>query len=302
MNQRIAFPFLVLSETAIQADPWLISLNDDEFMEAGDFLASWDSASTIRLQRSLNIDLDKASAQLQIPLDHLALVACVRVGTGAGSLPRLFVGVHHGSLDAPDGEIRFEFAVPNDQLSLVLDLFTDIVLARIPAEGSPLAPSHIGDRVWYETRQIRLEGTEPRFPIEVVQLDAMLRGKTAGDALWYLDWSTDDWHRDFHGAVRLYLSNRHPDFVELVERQDRRTLQSILADAMSQICERFVMEEDAVGLVRTADEGTLGKQAAYWLSLAWPGKAVKDVRSLLKYQPGEFRAAFLAVAELGGPD
>lgn len=298
MKRWIAFPFLVLSEPAVQADPWLISLNDDEFVEAGDFLESWDSASTIRLRRFLNVDLDKASAQLQIPSDHLALVASVRVGTGAGSLPRLIVGMHHEALAIPDGKICFEFAVPNDQLSLVLDLFTDIVLARIPAEGDLLAPSQIGDRVWYERRQIRLEGTEPRFPIEVVQLDAMLRGKTAGDALWYLDWSTDDWHRDFHGAVRLFLNDKHPDFVELVEGQDRRTLQSILADAMSQVCERFVMEEDAVGLRRTVEEGTLGKQAGYWLSLAWPRKAVNDVRSLLKYQPGEFRAAFLAVAEL----
>ena len=302
MNQRVAFPFLVLSETAVQADPWLISLNGDEFVEASDFLASWDSASTIRLQRSLNIDLDRASAQLQIPSDHLVLVASVRVGTGAGFLPRLIVGMHHEALDVPDGKIRFEFAVPNDQLSLVLDLFTDILLARIPAEGSLLAPSQIGDRVWYERRQIRLEGTEPRFPIEVVELKAMLRGKTAGDALWYLDWSTDDWYRDFHGAVRLFLNSKYPDFVELVEGRDRRTLQSVLADAMSQICERFVMEEDAAGLRSTAEEGTLGKQAAYWLDLAWPGKAVKDVRSLLKYQPGEFRAAFLAVAELGEPD
>ena len=299
MNRRIAFPFLVLSEAAVHADPWLISLNDGEFMQAGDYLANWDSASTVRLQRSLSTNLDQASSELQIPRNHLALAASVRVGTGAGSLPRLTVGMHRGVLDAADGEVRFEFSVPNDRLSLVLDLFIEIVLAQIPAEGSLLTPSRVGDRVWYERRRIRLEGTEPRFPIEVVQLDGMLRGKTAGDALWYLDWSSDDWHRDFHGAIRLFLNNKHPDFVELVEQQDRRTLQSILADVMSQTCERFVMEQDAPDLGREAEEGTLGAQAVYWLDLAWPGKPVEDVRTLLKQRPGEFRAAFLAVAELG---
>ena len=90
------------------------------------------------------------------------------------------------------------FSVPNDRLSSYSNLFIEIVLAQIPAEGSLLHPPRVGDRVWYERRRIRLEGTEPRFPIEVVQLDGMLRGKTAGDALWYLDWSSDDWHRDFH--------------------------------------------------------------------------------------------------------
>ena len=299
MNRWIAFPFLVLSEAAVHADPWLISLNDGKFMESGDFLANWDSASTIRLQRSLRIDLVRASAELQVCADHLALAASVRVGTGPGSLARLIVGMHDETLDEEDGAIAFEFAVPNDELSLVLDLSTEIVLARVPAEGSFLTPSRIGDRVWYERYRIRLEGTEPRFPIEVVRLDGMLREETAGDALWYLDWSPDDWFRDFHGAIRLFLNHHHLDFVELVEQQDRRTLQSILADAMSQICERFVMEEHASDLASEAEEGTLGAQAAYWLHLAWPGRAVEDVRSLLKHRPGEFRAAFLAVAELG---
>ena len=299
MNRRIAFPFLVLSERSVRADPWLISLNDDAFNQSGDFLEYWDSASTIRLQRSVRIDLDQAASELQVGTDHLALEVAVRIGTGAGSLPRLVAGMHCKAVEAADREAVFEFAVPGHALSIVIDLFTEIILARVPAAGSPLTPSRIGDRVWYERRRIRLEGTEPRFPIEVVELDGMLRGKTACDAPWYLDWSSEDWHRDFHGALRLFLNNNHPDVVERVEQQDRRTLQSILADAMSQVCERFVLEEDAHDLKGEAEEGTLGGQAAYWLNLAWHGKSVKDVRSLLKHRPGEFRAAFLAVAELG---
>lgn len=299
MNRRIAFPFLVLTEATVHADPWLISLNDGQFTPSGDFLADWDSASTIRLRRSLRVDLDRASSELQIPADDLALAASVRIGTGAGSVPRLMVGVHYKVLDAADGEAEFEFAVPHDQLSLVLDLFAEVVLAQVPAGGSLLTPSRIGDRVWYDRYRIRLEGTEPRFPIEAVRLDRMLRGNAAGDALWYLDWSSDDWQRDFHGAIRLFLNSKHPDFVERVEQQDRRTLQSILADAMSQICERFVMGENAHDLRREAEQGTLGAQAVYWLGLAWPGKTVREVRTLARHRPGEFRAAFLAVAELG---
>ena len=297
MNRRIAFPFLVLSEDAIGATPWAVSLNDDEFKPMGEFLEGWDSASSIRIRRSLNLDFDRAVTDLQIPMEHLALSVAVHIGTGAGSLPRMVVDTHDYALDLTTREVRLEFAVPGDQLSLVLDLFTEIVLARVPADGGRLTPSRVGDRVWYERQRIRLEGMEPRFPVEVVTLDELLRGKTAGDAFWYLDWSSNDWFRDFHGAIRLFLNNSHPHFVELVEQQDPHTLRIVLADAMSQICERFVTDEDLPA--HDFEEGTLGVQAARWLDLAWPGQGPQFVRSVLAARPGEFRAAFLGVADLG---
>ena len=45
MNRRIAFPFLVLSEAAVHADPWLISLNDGEFMQAA---TTWQIGTALR--------------------------------------------------------------------------------------------------------------------------------------------------------------------------------------------------------------------------------------------------------------
>ena len=37
----------------------------------------------------------------------------------------------------------------------------------------------------------------------------------------------------------------------------------------------------------------------YWLDLAWPGKPVEDVRTLLKQRPANSAPRFLRLPELG---
>src|SRR5690606_9974595 len=122
----------------------------------------------------------------------------------------------------------------------------------------------------------------------------------AADAPWYLHWSPRDWHRDFHGAVRLYLNERTPVFLERIESQDGPILQTLLAETMSQICERFIFDPEASELLANPEPGSLGAQAASWLQKSWPGKDAEFLRSVLKNQPGKFRAALLALAETGG--
>ena len=119
----------------------------------------------------------------------------------------------------------------------------------------------------------------------------------AGAAPWYLHWSPRDWNRDFHGAVRLYLNMDEPEFLERIEAEDPQTLQVVLADIMSQICERFVSDGDIAA--EELEPGSLGFQATTWLRKAWPDKDVGFIRSVLENRPGAFRSAFLALAELG---
>ena len=299
MNRRIAFPFFTLSDSAIEARPWLIALDGGDPAAAGEFLAHWDRSTAITLQRSLRVDLGIASADLGIPEEELCLAVVTRVGTGPGRLPRLVVQSDRREVSPSDPEVKIHLQEKGERLSTVLDLFTEIVLSNAPTRCDLLSPRQVGDRLWYDRQRTRLEGEEPRFPLEVVDLQAMLGNVPAAAAPWYLHWSPRDWARDFYGAIRLFLNSSCEEVVQRVESRDPLTLQAILADVMSQVCEGLLVDSQADAIIAQCEQGSLGAQAGSWLKLAWPGKDVAFARAVLANRPSEFRATFLALAELG---
>ena len=298
MNRRIAFPFLTLSDSAIEAKPWLISLDGGNLAEAGEFLAHWDRSSVLTLQRSLHVDFEIASVDLGIPVEELSLAVVTRVGTGPGKLPRLIVHTIRREVSPTDSEVKIHLQEQGERLSTVLDLFTEVVLLDTATGSSHLSPRQVGDRLWYDRKRTRLEGEEPRFPLEVVDLRAMLGDVPAAAAPWYLHWSPRDWARDFYGAIRLYLNSSCEGVVQRVESRDSLTLQGILADVMSQVCEGLLMESEADAIIAECESGSLASQAGSWLKLAWPGRDLAFARAVLVNRPSEFRATFLALAEL----
>ncbi len=297
MNRRIAFPFLTLSDAAVEASSWEVSLDGVDWHEADDFLADWDASRDIHLRRNLRLNLEVAAADLALPPEDLNLLVGIRIGTGQGRLPRLIIYRHTEPMPREEPVWRFEGLIESRMLSLILDLQTWIILESPPETPGALSPTSGCDRLWSDHLRIRLEGEEPRFPIESTDLVQMFGGMVVGDAPWYLHWSPRDWNRDFHGAVRLYLNRDATEFVERIENEDPQTLQVILADIMSQICERFIADNELT--MQDVEPGTLAGQAATWLRKAWPGKDVSFIRSLLENRPGLFRSGFLALSQLG---
>ena len=297
MNRRIAFPFLTLSDEAVDAAAWSCSLNDGAWVTAGDFLPDWDADSVIRCRRRVSIDPQIAANDLNLGPEKLRLAIAIRVGTGQGRLPRLILSQEFRELAADTWQEEFDFEIAGERLSLVLDLHTQVMLA-IPLEGcNQLAPQRVADRLWSDTLRTRLEGEEPRFPIEITDMRTLPGIADTFSPPWYLHWSPMDWNRDFHGAARLYLNKEHADLIKRIEEHDGPTLQVLLADVMTQICERLVNDPEADDIMSGGEPGSLGNQAATWLEKAWPGKDATFVRYLLENRPGAFRAAFLALAE-----
>ena len=299
MNPHLAFPFLTLSDAAVEAAPWSWSLNGGEWSPAFDYLSDWDAASVIRLRRTVSVDPTIAAADLGVSADSLRLSLGVRIGTGAGRLPRLILERHRRELGPDTWQELFELEVAGERLSLVLDVQSQVALSGPPEDGGPLSPHRTADRLWTDSLRIRLEGEEPRFPIEVVDMRTLLGNSTPASTPWYLQWSPLDWNRDFHGAVRLYLNMQQTDFIERVEQHDAPTLQVLLADIMSQICGRLLMDPEAEHILAAAEPGSLGAQATAWLQKAWPEKDAAFIRSVLDSHPGKFRASLLSLAELG---
>jgi len=214
-------------------------------------------------------------------------------------LPRFMIARHSESVNSENPLWQVERTIEGQKLSMVLDLQTQVLLESPPTSPSALSPRAVGDRLWSDSIRIRLEGEEPRFPIETADLGQLLGGGIAGSAPWYLHWSPRDWDRDFHGSVRLYLSENATEFLARIEDEDKLTLQVVLADIMSQICEGLLADDEAVDAMDMAEPGSLGAQAVIWLRKAWPGTDVASMRSVLESRPGVFRSAFLALAELG---
>lgn len=299
MKHRVALPFLTLSSSAVAAADWEISVDGADWSVAGDFLPHWDAASDVRLRRKLCLHHERAASDLGIPVEHLRIAASVRIGTGQGRLPRRILFRLRKELREDDPSWDLEHTIEGHQLSMLLDLQTEILMLRAPGSYSPLSPLNAEDRLWSENTRMRIEGEEPRFPIETADLAQMLGGSISSSAPWYLHWSPRDWGRDFHGAVRLYLNKRAAETLGRVEAEDPATIRFLLGDVMSQICERFLSDPEAEIMMKSPEPGSLGAQAVIWLRRAWPGKDASFIRSVLESRPGIFRAAILDLAEPG---
>lgn len=299
MSTRIALPFLTLREASVRTSPWELSFNGDDWTMPDEFVPDWDPASTLWFRREVSVDAETSAQDLGIPIDELRLALGVRIGTGQGRIPRTIVYRETRDLSGQQ-PAELSFTVPGKRLSALIDISTEIVLAVPSDRADQLAPTRAGDRLWQDRSRLRLEGEEPRFPIEVADLSKLLGSALASSAPWYLHWSPRDWTRDFHGAIRLYLSEAEPEFVSKIEAQDPHILQAILGDVISQVCERLVTDPSAADLIDSSEPGTLAGQASAWLREAWPNRDVAHIRAVLELKPGAFRSTLLALAEQSG--
>lgn len=282
-EQRVAFPFLTLPPQVVSSDPWRFRINIEEEKPLGDSIEGWDYNSRLCFLRQVRLDLAQAGQALQIKPDVLQLGVLVRAGTGgSGQLPRLMVASTVAEVPRGSGKVDLQLQLDGAALSRVLHLYTDVILLKEPAFKSALSPQDHGDRVWSERHRVWLEGALPRFPVEESPLDDDY-------APWQLFWIPGDWHRDFHGAVRICLNSRRPDVIRKVTEQDPLTLQSLLADAVSQVLECFLAEDDAEFIAGECAEGTLGHQVSQWISKLFPKGGIRDAREMLRIDPGRFR-------------
>jgi hypothetical protein len=294
VKRRSAAPFLQLS-AAVQAGPWMGDLDDRCPEPLGMMLADWEYGARLHLSRTLTIDGDLARRELDFGAPA-ALELMVEVGSGPGNLPRSIVQRHRVPLSVAGGSVRVDFAVPSGQLSSQLILRTAILLSAGSREAGRLSPLLAGSRLWSDVETVMLEGDDPRFPMEVTSFSRMFSNPLQAEASWYLRWNPAQLGRDFRGGVRLYLNGDDPDFIRRVQEQDVLTLQAMMGDVVSQICESGLHDPEFADLIEDADEGTMAAQVDYWLCRAFG--SVAEARSAMEQRPGDFRAAILGSMRL----
>ncbi len=291
MKRRSAAPFLQLGEAA-RVNGWVYELNHGSPLPLGELMPDWDYGATLKVSRTIQLDHEAAAEELQVSPEALELMVLIEIGSGPGTLPREIIERLRLPLARTPAEQRIEFDLPTRSMSTQLSLRMTIALARDTPAANALAPTRQGSRLWSDRMVSRLEGGDPRFPMEVADFNAQFRGRPYQHAPWFLRWNATDLDRDFYSAVRLYLNEHSTSFVQRVQEQDHLTLQMLMGDVISQMCESALRGTDGADRLQNAEEATLGGQIRYWLLRAF--RSVPDASYTLQQRPGEFRAAILA--------
>lgn len=267
-----------------------------------EWLADWDLARDIIIRRRVQVDFDLAAVQLQLPADEIELSLLLRIGTGAGRMPRRINDRTVQVMDRENSDVLIEEAVRGSALSHRLIADTHLLLSVLPPTLGTLSPRTAGARLWTDRLDIRLEGEEPRFPMEIMSFGDRFAGRLDAHALWYLHWVPGNLDRDFGGAVRLFVNSDRPDFADRFIMGDRATLQVVLADTMLQLVGAALSHDDLDAIIDDAEEGSIASQVGFWMRLAFPGQKSAQVRSLLASHPARFHAALVAAADVAPED
>ncbi|AOO80307.1 hypothetical protein [Bosea vaviloviae] len=299
---RVAFPFLTLGTDAVLARPWMLMDGDREVAIGDAWLSDWDSARDVTLRRLISIDLDIAAAQLRMEINERTLVLVVRIGTGAGNVPRIIVTRSRYELARGDATLVLEERIAGHELSQRLLVETQILANRTSANAHPLSPLRASSKVWADRIDLRLEGEEPRFPMEAISFSQRFGGRPEAHAPWFLHWTPGNLHRDFGGSVRLFVNSDRPDLVERLLSGDRATLQVVLADVMIQIISTSLRQADFQQVAADGDPGSIIGRVLSWMTLAFPGQDAQTIRSAMELRPSTFHAAILAAADVAGEE
>lgn len=299
---RIAFPFLSLDSSAIRPEPWVLLEDGVEGPISNGWLPDWDSARDITLRRMLTADLDRAAELLAMRVDDGDLELVIRIGTGPGNMPRRMLATSRRPLSRMEPTIVLDEIVQGRSLSQRLFVETLVILRRPGGTGTPLSPNRTGSRLWSDQLDLRLEGEEPRFPMEAVSFGNRFAGRPEAYAPWLLHWTPGNLHRDFGGSVRLYLNSDRADFTERLLEGDRATTQVVLADVMTQIISTSLRQGDFESVAAEADPCSIAGRASSWIRLAFPEQDTAAVRSMLDLRPSLFHAAILAAADIATLD
>jgi hypothetical protein len=301
MRPKTAFPFLRLPDDALSFDGWLIGDPNQPLQPAKDLLESWDYARDLEVAATIKVDWMRASSALQIPATDLRLCAWLIAGTGAGQLPRRQDRLASAVLSHSSGATCLSGVVSGANLSGRLRLSLTINLAAFSNVGTAISPKLGGARLWAAHHDILIEdGGDSRFPVETVSFSQVFVGKPQARAPWFVHWQPSSLQSDFSGNVRLYVNSDHEDLVARVASGDSATLQAIMGDVISQMVAYAIDQDEASEMLQACEEASVGSQISHWIELAFPGQEVASIRAMRNQNPGAFRAAILAIADMRG--
>ncbi len=296
---RIALPFLALSNGVVDFSGWTIGAPNEPLSPASDILENWDYEQDIQVAARVEIDFMAAAKLLEIDPSILRLAVVMVAGTGAGTMPRRLDRLQTAIIDANNTSVAVDAVVLSRKLSGQLQLNLLILLESPIEMGGALSPKQRGARLWQNQKNILLEdGGDSRFPIELASFSESFKGRPEQYAPWLVEWNPTTLDADFSGNLRLYINSDNELITERFVEGDPLTLQAMVADVMTQMIETALTSDDEAELTQY-EEGSIGYQARVWMEMAFSGQSRDSIRQMRAYKPGKFKASILAIADFG---
>jgi hypothetical protein len=260
----------------------------------------FDYSTALSASRQISVNLAGLADALRLDPESLTVRLCIFQGTGGARLERMRTLAFSSDLTMNHAAVPIELAIESREVSGSLHLTTELVLTSSAQGSSRLSPRRAGSRLWGDRFQVNVEPVQPRFPMETVSFSSMLAAGPS-DALWYLDWSPSAWDRDFAGAVRLYLNEDSPEFVESVHQADETVIRMMMTAIALQMV-RTALRSEAFSPESTAfPHSSVGAVVEGWIEQAFPGQAIDSVATLSLHDPARFEAAVAAIT-IGADD
>lgn len=296
---RIALPFLVLSDEVVSFSGWMIGPPNEPLSPASDILDDWDYEQDIQVHTQVEIDFPAAAKLLEIDTTELRFAAVLVAGTGTGNLPRRLYRLKTEIIDTNRPSFILEAVIPGRTLSGQLQLNLRLLLESPIDSGSILSPKQRGARLWQSRKDLLIEdGGDSRFPIELASFSESFKGRLEQYAPWLVEWNPTTLDADFSGNVRLYVNSDNGNITKRFVDGDPLTLQAMVADVMTQIIEA-ALECEGEAELDQFEEGSIGYQAKAWMEMSFSNQSLENIRQMQTYKPGKFRASILAIADFG---
>ena len=218
-----AAPFVTLNRDALKAF-W----EDSNGNELPSTLQGWDADSLLEGSAKVELHLLEVLKACGLPP-----TSRLRLGLSWHSQGTSLRGQAE-SLDLDNAEreqeLKLKFAIhganANGRLLLRLSL---AYVGGAPTPGK-LTPRIPGSVLWSCEREILLEGSGARFPMEWAEFSTSPAFPHAG--LWLLDWDESDLHRPLLSCLRLYLNAESTSFAAAAKAQVPDQAQSVMLECL----------------------------------------------------------------------
>lgn len=282
--KAIAVPYLRASLAA--SHPWQLA-RGDELDDLPEHLEGWDPNVDLEVRRHVHVDGATVSEQCGLGAD-----ATVRLVAGWRSEPARARSYpyRHPLLLPANFEGTVSFVVPGDSVAASVTLVVGLVLIHPGKNPSKLAARIPGSWLWGDQRELRLEQTRGRFPMEWTDFAA---SGLPAEAPWFLDWPNQDWEAPLLGSLRLKLNGTNAAMsrlLEFAEEDPRRRLvvRSAILDVAKQMVIAALCSEEFAAKHAHFPSGSVGACVLNILATAFPGTPPATTRTQMLEQAGAF--------------
>jgi hypothetical protein len=279
-------PFHVLSDVGETHEPGVVAseweINGRSLEDAT--LPGWDYGVDILARRRVRIATATIREQTRLGAGTVLRIVATW-STGAGFECREVGFASEVILDNSDVSVEIEFPIPGASLAVAVVLSTQLVLARRSPRCGAGAAIQPGSLLWQDDSAVTIEGTGPRVPVLVVDLDPK-------ETAWSVS-TTHDW-LNAHPSVGVLVNvNRERDDIvrallsEPPGDRDVAIRSALFFDVGRQLVERALSDEDFVDDAGYAPQ-TCGLALTNRIRALFAGRSLEQVRALRLDDPEEF--------------